>query len=89
MGQRYVWEFSGSSVVRTPTLLPRAQVQSLVRELISCAIGVAKKKNQKNPALQKNKPRDNGVKGSAENWLSLGVSWAAGGASLGYVCLEN
>ena len=53
MGQRYVWEFSGSSVVRTPTLLPRAQVQSLVRELRSCAIGVAKKKKTKKPSSTK------------------------------------
>lgn len=89
MGQRYVWEFSGSSVLRTPTSLPRAQVQYLVRELRSCAIWVAKKTKQKNPTPQKNKPRDNGVRGSAENWLSLGDSWAAGGASLRYACLEN
>ena len=93
MGQRYRWEFSGRAVVRTPTSLPRAQVQSLVRELRSCAIWVARKKNKKKPTPQKNKPRDNGVRGSAENWLSLGVSWAAGGAalwaSLRYACLEN
>ena len=89
MGQRYVCEYSGSSLIRTPTTLPRAKVQYLVSDLRSCAIWVAKKTKQKNPTPQKNKPRDNGVRGSAENWLSLGDSWAAGGASLRYACLEN
>lgn len=36
------------------------------------------KQNKKPNNSTKNKPRDNGVRGSAENWLNLGVSWAAG-----------